>query len=57
MIMKPNTYRLTSLEDPIDEQFNVLMEQVAVAACESSRKAKLEMERITKIFELGDAKH
>lgn len=45
MIMKLNTYRLTSLEDPTDEQLYALMEQVAVAARESSRRAKLEMER------------
>lgn len=43
--MKLNTYRLTSLEDPTDEQLYALMEQVAVAARESSRRAKLEMER------------
>ncbi|MCS2442071.1 hypothetical protein NXX09_16765 [Bacteroides uniformis] len=38
--MKLNTYRLSSLEDPTDEQLHALMEQVAVAARESSRKAK-----------------
>lgn len=43
--MKLNTFRLTSLEDPTDEQLYALMEQVAVAARESSRRAKLEMER------------
>ena len=43
MIMKLNTYRLSSLEDP--EQLHALMEQVAVAARESSRKAKRELER------------
>ena len=42
MIMKLNTYRLSSLEDPTDEQLHALMEQVAV---ESSRKAKRELER------------
>ena len=45
MIMKLNTYRLSSLEDPTDEQLHALMEQVAVAARESSRKAKRELER------------
>lgn len=45
MIMKLNTYRLSSLEDPTDEQLYALMEQVAVAARESSRKAKRELER------------
>ena len=43
MIMKLNTYRLSSLEDPTDEQLHALMEQVAGA--ESSRKAKRELER------------
>ena len=43
MIMKLNTYRLSSLEDPTDEQLHALMEQVAVAARES--KAKRELER------------
>ena len=42
--MKLNTYRLSSLEDPT-EQLHALMEQVAVAARESSRKAKRELER------------
>ena len=40
--MKLNTYRLSSLEDPTDEQLHALMEQVAG---ESSRKAKRELER------------
>ena len=44
--MKLNTYRLSSLEDPTDEQLHALMEQVAVAARESSRKAKRELEDI-----------
>lgn len=44
-MMNLNTYRLTSLEEPTDEQLHALMEQVAVAARESSRKAKLELER------------
>ena len=39
MIMKLNTYRLSSLEDPTDEQLH------AFAARESSRKAKRELER------------
>ena len=38
MIMKLNTYRLSSLEDPTDEQLHALMEQVA-------GKAKRELER------------
>ena len=42
MIMKLNTYRLSSLEDPTDEQLHALMEQVAVAARESSKR---ELER------------
>ena len=45
MIMKLNTYRLTSLEEPTEEQLHALMEQVAIAARESSRRAKIEMER------------
>ena len=45
MIMKLSTYRLSSLEDTKDEQLHALMEQVAVAARESSRKAKRELER------------
>ena len=40
-----NSFRLSSLEDPTDEQLHALMEQVAVAARESSRKAKRELER------------
>ena len=44
MAMKLNTYRLTSLE-PTEEQLHALMEQVAIAARESSRRAKIEMER------------
>lgn len=43
--MKLNTYRLTSLKDLTDEQLYALMEQVAVAARETSRKTKLEMEQ------------
>ena len=43
--MKLNTYRLTSLEEPTEEQLHALMEQVAIAARESSRRAKIEMER------------
>ena len=45
MAMKLNTYRLTSLEEPTEEQLHALMEQVAIAAPESSRRAKIEMER------------
>lgn len=30
--MKSDTYRLSSLEDPTDEQLYALMEQVAIAA-------------------------
>ena len=51
MIMKLNTYRLSSLEDPTDEQLHALMEQISAflpresAARESSRKAKRELER------------
>ena len=45
MDMKLNTYRLTSLEEPTEEQLHALMEQVAIAARESSRRAKIEMER------------
>ena len=45
MAMKLNTYRLTSLEAPTEEQLHALMEQVAIAARESSRRAKIEMER------------
>ncbi len=45
MAMKLNTYRLTSLEEPTEEQLHDLMEQVAIAARESSRRAKIEMER------------
>ncbi|EEC53945.1 Uncharacterised protein [Bacteroides eggerthii] len=45
MAMKLNTYRLTSLEEPTEEQLHALMEQVAIAARESSRRAKIEMER------------
>ena len=45
MAMKLNTYRLTSFEEPTEEQLHALMEQVAIAARESSRRAKIEMER------------
>ena len=45
MAMILNTYRLTSLEEPTEEQLHALMEQVAIAARESSRRAKIEMER------------
>ncbi len=43
--MKPDTYRLNSLEEPTDEQLHALMEQVAIAARESSRKAEMELKR------------
>lgn len=43
--MRVNTYRLTSLEEPTDEQLRAVMEQVAVAARESSRRAKQELKR------------
>lgn len=45
MAMKLNTYRLPSLEEPTEEQLHALMEQVVIAARESSRRAKIEMER------------
>ena len=45
MAMKLNTYRLTSLEEPTEEQLHALMEQVAIAAREGSSRAKIEMER------------
>lgn len=32
MAMKLNTYRLTSLEEPTEEQLHALMEQVVIAA-------------------------
>ncbi|WP_455626411.1 hypothetical protein [Parabacteroides sp.] len=43
--MKSETYRLNSLEDPTDEQLYALMEQVAIAARESSLRAEMELER------------
>ena len=43
MIMKLNTYRLSSLEDPTDEQLHALMEQVAVAARERFSQGKREI--------------
>lgn len=44
--MNLNTYRLTSLgEEPADEHPHASMEQVEVAACESSCKAKQELKR------------
>ena len=39
--MELNTYRLNSLEEPTDAQ--LLMEQVAMSARESSRHAELEL--------------
>lgn len=41
----PAPFRLTSTEDPTDEQLHYIMEQVGVAARESSRKAKIELNR------------
>lgn len=38
-------FRLTSLEDPTDEQLNYIMEKVGIAARESFQKAKEEMDR------------
>ena len=43
--MKPDTYRLNSLEEPTDEQLHALREQVAIAARESSHKAEMELKR------------
>lgn len=43
--MKSDTYRLSSLEDPTDEQLYALMEQVAIAARESSHRAEMELKR------------
>lgn len=43
--MKSETYRLNSLEDPTDEQLYALMEQVAIAARESSLRAEMELKR------------
>jgi len=43
--MKSDTYRLSSLEDPTDEQLYALMEQVAIAARESSLRAEMELKR------------
>ena len=40
-----NTYRLTSLEDPTDEQLFELMKQVGQAACESSKRVEAEKKR------------
>ena len=38
-------YRLTSTEEPTDEMLQALMEDVAVAARESSAKAEAEKQR------------
>lgn len=43
--MKSDTYKLSSLEDPTDEQLYALMEQVAIAARESSLRAEMELKR------------
>lgn len=45
MPAKDNTFRLYSLEDPTDEQLQAVMEQVAIAARESTYRAKQEIER------------
>ncbi len=39
------SYRLTSMEDPTDEQLAALMAGVAKEACENSRRAKEELRR------------
>lgn len=39
------SYRLTSLEEPTDEQLQALMKEVGEAGRESSRHAKAEIER------------
>lgn len=39
------SYRLTSLEEPTDEQLQALMKEVGEAGRESSRRAKAEIER------------
>lgn len=38
-------YRLSSIEEPTDEMLNALMENVAIAARESSSKAEAEKKR------------
>lgn len=38
-------YRLTSMEEPTDEMLQALMEDVAVAARESTARAKAEKQR------------
>lgn len=45
-------YRLTSTEEPTDEMLQALMEDVAVAARESSAKAEAEKKRM-----LSEAAH
>lgn len=45
-------YRLTSTEEPTDEMLQALMEDVAVAARESSAKAEVEKRRM-----LSEAAH
>lgn len=50
--MKLNEYRLNSLEDPTDEMLYAIMEQVGIAAQESSLRAKKELERrMNQLFE------
>lgn len=39
------SYRLTSLEEPSEEQLTALMEQVGEDARESSRRAQAELQR------------
>lgn len=43
--MEMNKYRLNSMEEPTDEMLYAIMEQVAVAARESSLRAKKELAR------------
>ena len=38
-------FRLSSLDDPTDEQLNYIMEQVAISARESSRKANENLQK------------
>lgn len=44
-IMRQKAFRLSSLEDPSDEQLYAWMKQVGEAARESSRRAEKEMKR------------
>jgi hypothetical protein len=45
MIMRIDTYKLTSTEEPTDEVLQALMEKVAQAARESNAKAEAEKRR------------